>query len=197
MAGTVRQRTTRWLLRPGSQRWYVVQSLLAVLPRTRGGPSLQSRFYEATLPDCGPGLQLFGAVQLHRPERIHLGARVVLAHGVHITGHDEVVIGDDVAVGPYTVITSGDHRHTDVDVPIHVQGHVTGPVVIESNVWIAAHCVVLRGAHIASGAVVGAMSVVRGEVPPDTVNAGIPSQVRRSRRTGRSRAAPPGPDPRS
>ena len=196
MKGVLRY-SARRLLRPGSQRWYLVQSLLAALPRTRGGPSLQSRFYEATLPSCGPGLQLFGAVHLHRPEHIHLGARVILAEGVHITGHDNVVVGDDVAIGPYTVISSGDHRHGDLNIPIHAQGHDTTPVVIGSNVWIAAHCVVLRGARIASGAVIGAMSLVRGEVRSDTVSAGVSAQVRRQRGPNTDRIGPPRLEERS
>lgn len=171
----------RRLVPAGSQRWYLVQDVLSALPRTRGGPCLQSRFYQATLPECGPGLQLFGTVQLHRPERIRIGARVTLAHGVHITGHDDVTLGDDVAIGPYTVINSGDHRHTDPGLPITSQGHVTGPITISDDVWIAAHCVVLRGVRIASGVVVAAMSVVRDDLPGEVVAAGVPAQVKRDR----------------
>lgn len=165
----------------GSQRWYLVQSLLAVLPRTRGGPCLQSRFYEATLPACGSGLQLFGTVHLHRPEKIRIGSRVILAQGVHITGHDRVTVGDDVAIGPYTVINSGDHRHADPGRPIVSQGHDVGPITIDDNVWIAAHCVVLRGVRIGSGAIVAAMSVVRDDVPENAIVAGAPAEVKRSR----------------
>lgn len=173
---------SRAVLPPGTQRWYRVQSLLAVLPRGRGGrPCLQARFYQLTLPRCGSALQLYGGVHLHRPERISIGHRVLLAEGVHITGHEDVVIGDDVMIGPYTVINSGDHGIADPDVLIREQGHVTGPITIEDDTWIAAHCVVLRGVRIGSGAVVGAMSVVREDVPGKAVVAGVPAQVRRSR----------------
>lgn len=165
----------------GSQRWYLMQSLVAVLPRTRGGPCLQSRFYEATLPACGSGLQLFGSVYLHRPEKIRIGSRVILAQGVHITGHDWVTVGDDVAIGPYTVMNSGDHRHADPRRLIGSQGHVVAPITIANNVWIAAHCVILRGVRIGSGVVVAAMSVVREDVPDNVVVAGAPAEVKRSR----------------
>jgi acetyltransferase-like isoleucine patch superfamily enzyme len=184
MIHSLARRLCRRLVPAGSQRWYLTQDVLSTLPRTRGGPCLQSRFYEATLPQCGPGLQLFGSVQLHRPERIRIGARVILAHGVHITGHDTVTLGDDVSVGPYTVINSGDHRHTDPGRPINRQGHVTGPITIADDVWIGAHCVVLRGVSIASGVVVAAMSVVRDDLPGDVLAAGIPAQVKRSREIG-------------
>jgi galactoside O-acetyltransferase len=180
----------RTALPPGTQRWYRAQSLLAVLPRGRGGrPCLQARFYQLTLPRCGSALQLYGAVHLHRPERISIGSRVLLNEGVHITGHEDVVIGDDVMIGPYTVINSGDHGFADPDVLIREQGHLTGPITIEDDTWIAAHCVVLRGVRIGSGAVVGAMSVVREDVPAGSVVAGVPAQVRRHR--GRAAAAAP------
>lgn len=172
---------SRCLFPPGSQRWYLLQGTLAMLPRRRGGPCLLSRFYQATLPECGGGLQVFGAVHLHRPELIRIGTGVTLAHGVHITAHDWVTIGDDVSIGPYTVISSGDHRHSDPDRPIRLQGHVISPITIADNVWIAAHCVVLRGVRIGSGAVVAAMSVVRDDVPQGAVVAGAPARVRRHR----------------
>ncbi|CAA9402490.1 MAG: hypothetical protein AVDCRST_MAG66-1546, partial [uncultured Pseudonocardia sp.] len=172
----------RAALPPGTPRWYRAQGLFAVLPRARGGrPCLQARFYQLTLPRCGSGLQLYGAVYLHRPERISIGSRVLLNEGVHITGHEDVVIGDDVMICPYTVINSGDHAFGDPDVLIREQGHLTGPITIEDDTWIAAHCVVLRGLRIGSGAVVGAMSVVREDVPDKAVVAGVPAQVRRNR----------------
>jgi acetyltransferase-like isoleucine patch superfamily enzyme len=84
-------------------------------------------------------------------------------------------------IGPYTVINSGDHGFADPDVLIREQGHLTGPITIEDDTWIAAHCVVLRGVRIGTGAVVGAMSVVREDVPAKAVVAGVPAQVRRNR----------------
>jgi hypothetical protein len=60
---------------PGTPRWCRTQGLFAVLPRARGGrPCLRARFYRLTLPRCGSGLQLHGAVHLHRPERISIGS---------------------------------------------------------------------------------------------------------------------------
>lgn len=54
------------------------------------------------------------------------------------------------------------------------------PIVIEDDVLIGCHCLVLRGVRIGQGAVIGAGSVVTGDVPPDTVYAGNPARfVRR------------------
>lgn len=58
-----------------------------------------------------------------------------------------------------------------------------GPISIGNDVWIGTQCVVLSGASIGDGAVVGANSVVRGHVPPYAVVAGSPARVLRFRFT--------------
>lgn len=52
-----------------------------------------------------------------------------------------------------------------------------GDIVVEHDVWIGAHCVILSGAHISTGAVVAANSVVTGYIPPYAIVAGSPAKV--------------------
>ncbi len=49
-----------------------------------------------------------------------------------------------------------------------------GGIVIEDDVWIGANCVLLDGTVLRRGCVIGAGSLVRGEVAAYTVNAGNP-----------------------
>jgi acetyltransferase-like isoleucine patch superfamily enzyme len=49
-----------------------------------------------------------------------------------------------------------------------------GGIIIEDDVWIGANSVILDGAIIRKGVVVGAGSVVRGELRTYTVYAGNP-----------------------
>ncbi len=51
------------------------------------------------------------------------------------------------------------------------------PIRIGRNVWIGFDCCVLPGATIGEGSIVGARSVVAGDVPPFTVVAGNPARV--------------------
>lgn len=44
-----------------------------------------------------------------------------------------------------------------------------GPIVIEDDVWIGAHALILSGTHIGKGAIIGAGSVVAKDVPPYAV----------------------------
>ncbi len=58
--------------------------------------------------------------------------------------------------------------------PDHV---ARGNVVIGNDVWIGAKAVILTGVQIADGAVVGAASVVRTNVPPYAIVAGAPAKI--------------------
>ena len=43
--------------------------------------------------------------------------------------------------------------------------------------WIAAGCKILRGAQIHDGAVIGAASLVKGEIPSNAIAVGVPAKV--------------------
>ena len=51
------------------------------------------------------------------------------------------------------------------------------PVVIEDDVMIGANAVVIEGCRVGRGAVVAAGAVVIGDVPAETVVAGVPARV--------------------
>ena len=54
--------------------------------------------------------------------------------------------------------------------------------MIEDDVWVGANCVLLDGAVLRKGCVVGAGSIVRGELQAYTVYAGQPLRVVGERR---------------
>ncbi|MBU3655639.1 MAG: acyltransferase, partial [Alphaproteobacteria bacterium] len=49
---------------------------------------------------------------------------------------------------------------------------------IEDDVWIGANCVLLDGAILRQGCVIGAGSIVRGEVPAYAIAHGQPAMVK-------------------
>lgn len=79
------------------------------------------------------------------------------------------IIGKNVHVGAGTVIAG-------VLEPPSVE-----PVVIEDDVFIGANAVVLEGVKVGRGAVIAAGSVVTKDVPADSVVAGTPAKVIKSK----------------
>lgn len=93
-----------------------------------------------------------------------------------------VTIGSDVMMGPRCLLVSETHRTTDVDRPMSTQGMGADvPIVIEDDVWLSGHVVVLPGVRIGRGSIVAAGAVVTEDVPPYSVVAGVPGKVVRSR----------------
>ena len=93
----------------------------------------------------------------------------------------EIYIGNDVQIGPQTVIWGRNHRFSKGK-RIREQGHRTSAVVIGNDVWIGAHCTILCGVVIGDGAVIGAGSIVCKDVPPGTIVIGDRSLTMEDRR---------------
>src|SRR5580700_10558787 len=111
---------------------------------------------------------------------LRIGDRCVIGRGSHIVAHQRVDIGDDVFTGPYVYITDQNHGYADPDVPIGRQWPANAPVSIGAGSWLGAGAIVLPGSCIGRHVVVGAGSVVRGQVPDHTVVAGVPAKVIRA-----------------
>ena len=94
-------------------------------------------------------------------------------NGVHISVSNEVVIGQNVRMAPYTVIMDNDYH----DINNHFSEGAKSPIIIKDNVWLALRSTVLKGVTIGEGAVVAAGAVVTKDVPPYTVVAGVPAKV--------------------
>ncbi|MDR2800575.1 MAG: acyltransferase [Desulfovibrio sp.] len=120
--------------------------------------------------------------------KISMGDNVFLGDFSSINANDaHVRIGSQVAIGPMCLIQGANHAFDRLDLPITGQGHVPAEVVIEDNVWIGAHAVILPGTRIGAGAVIAAGAVVSRDVPPDTVAAGVPARPMRARGRRRER----------
>ena len=111
---------------------------------------------------------------------LRIGDGCVIGRGSHIVAHQRVDIGDDVFTGPYVYITDQNHGYADPDVPIGRQWPANAPVSIGAGSWLGAGAIVLPGSCIGRHVVVGAGSVVRGQVPDPCVVAGGPARIVRS-----------------
>lgn len=108
---------------------------------------------------------------------IAVGDRCLIGKGSGIVGHLEIRIGNDVWTGHHVYITDQNHGYEDLAVPISQQVMQERPVSIGDGSWIGHGTVVLPGAHIGRHVVVGANSVVTGDLPDNCVAAGAPARV--------------------
>ena len=88
-----------------------------------------------------------------------------------------ITIEDDVLFGPNTSIYSSTHNFNDITKPIKDQGYNVKPVTLKAGCWIGVNVVVLPGVTIGKNAVIGANSVVTGDIPDYAVAVGAPAKI--------------------
>ena len=104
---------------------------------------------------------------------IILGKYILISPGTSIRSAKKITIGESAMIASDVTITDSDwhgiYDRTD---------YVATPkeVVIEENVWIGEKSIILKGTKIGKNSIVGAGSVVSGEVPENVVYAGNPAR---------------------
>lgn len=84
--------------------------------------------------------------------------------GCYINATGGLKIGQNVIIGPNTVIATTNHAVHD-----HTKMASGKGVVIGNNVWIGAHCSIVPGAKIGDNVTVGAGCYIKSEIPANSI----------------------------
>ena len=105
-----------------------------------------------------------------------IGARTVINSGCVLYTGNGIQIGDDVAIAANCTFAPTNHEFKDKTKKIRDQGHrpSKGGITIGNDVWFGANCVILDGAHVPDGCVIGAGSLVRGHLDSFGIYGGNP-----------------------
>lgn len=158
-----------------------------------------------------PGVRIERGVRVQgwSADRLQLEPEVRIAHGTLLTLHaggagGTIEVGAGTWIGPYNNLRTCTRSRIRIGRKVLIaqfctlvgsnHGIVPGTpitdqpadparldVVIGDDVWLGAGVTVLPGSRIGAGAVIGANSVVRGEIPPGQIWAGSPAVFQRAR----------------
>jgi acetyltransferase-like isoleucine patch superfamily enzyme len=108
---------------------------------------------------------------------LRIGDRVGIGSYCQISAAESIVIEDDVIIAALCSVIDSDHtfalgRPNVMHNPIE-----TAPVRIGRGTWLAERVAVLKGSNIGRCCIIGANSVVRGDVPDYSIAAGAPARV--------------------
>lgn len=122
------------------------------------------------------------------PGDVIVGEDSIINSGCVLYTGNGIRIGSHVSIAANCTLAPVNHEYQDGSRLIQSQGFrpSKGGIDIGDDVWIGANCVILDGARIGKGCVVGAGSIVRGELEAYGIYAGssIEKLGERERRDG-------------
>ena len=110
------------------------------------------------------------------PKKIVMGRGVQINEGVILNARDKIILGNNVTLSSRVQIHTGKLDTTSYERFVKKK-HLSAPVIIEDNVWIATAAIISPGVRIGKNSVIGAGSVVTRDIPPNSFAAGVPARV--------------------
>lgn len=95
--------------------------------------------------------------------------------GSQIRCMEKITIGDGCAIARNVILMDFDAH--DIFYEDGTKNRKTAPIYIGKHVWIGAGAIVLKGVNIGDGSIIGAGSIVTGDVPSGCIVAGNPAKV--------------------
>ena len=115
-------------------------------------------------------------VKVLMPWNLIVDDYVAFGSGVDIYNFAVIKIGSMVVISQRVFLCTGTHDHSDPSYPLRFY-----PILIESDVWIAAEAFIGPGVSVGQGAVIGARSVVTRDLKGWNVYAGNPARALKAR----------------
>ena len=108
---------------------------------------------------------------------IEIGDNVSIGNDtmIYASKNGGVRIGDNSQIAAQSYIIDMNHGIARNEL-IKNQPNTVLPISIGKDVWIAANVTIIKGSNIGDGAVIGAKSLVNGEIEPYSICVGIPAK---------------------
>ncbi len=137
---------------------------------------IESQHYtlKKKLKFCGERVHFYLPLHICCPGNLEIGDDATIGTYVHMWCHGGVSIGKRVMIGSHVAITSVGHDYSFEN--MRFAPTVRKPIVIEDDVGIGTHSIILPGVTIGRGAVIGANSVVTKNVAPYSAVFGSPAK---------------------
>lgn len=129
---------------------------------------------------CGTNVNVSKGARFGNGKDIVIGNNSSI--GMNCKVPNNIIIGEDVMMGPNVNIFGANHCYDRVDLPMRKQGtkHYS-PVIIEDDVWIGSNAIIMPGLKISKGTIVGAGAIVTKNFPAYSIIGGNPAKIIGSR----------------
>ena len=102
--------------------------------------------------------------------------------GINCVVPSDIIIGDNVMMGPNCYIFSTNHAFDRIDIPMIQQGRtIRKQTIIEDDVWIGRNVIFTPGRLVKKGSIIGAGCVLSKDFAEYSIIGGNPSQLIKNR----------------
>ena len=143
---------------------------------------------KCSLGSCGKNVHVAEKSDIKGNENVYIGNDVTIGpRSLLWTTGAKIFIKEKVIIGPGLSIITGDHK---IDIVGKYMADVTvnekdkeddQDVTIEKDVWIGSNVTILKGVTIAEGCVIGGGAVVTKSTEPYGIYVGVPAKYCRNR----------------
>lgn len=160
--------------------WNMITISCQLLPDNTIGNKVRGVVYKPFFKSCSGNLQVSKSVHILYPYNISLGKDVFIGFNSWINGQGGVVIDDEVMLGPFVVIATGNHTQATESASSYRFGeHELKKVKIGKGTWLGANVSVMPGALIGSGSIIAAGGVVVGCADSCSLYVGVPARFKK------------------
>ena len=124
----------------------------------------------------GEGSVILPRLQCDYGAQIAVGAGCFINYDAILLDCASIAIGDNVSIGPRAQLVTALHPVDDYEAR-RAGWESAAPIVLGDNVWLATGVIVCPGVTIGANSVIGAGSVVIGDIPAGVLAAGNPCRV--------------------
>jgi maltose O-acetyltransferase len=124
----------------------------------------------------GEGAVILPRLQCDYGAQIAVGAGCFINYDAILLDCASITIGDNVSIGPRAQLVTALHPVDDYEAR-RAGWESAATIVLGDNVWLAAGVIVCPGVTIGANSVIGAGSVVIGDIPAGVLAAGNPCRV--------------------
>jgi len=159
----------------------LIDFYIRVTPNNQFFNKLRCNYFKKRLK-FGSNPQTIGYLtEISTPDHVFIGESFIRPFVIISPEPSEIFIGNNCMVAPFVMIRAGEHDFSRTDIPIHQQGFVGRPIVIEDDCLISSHVTITAGVRIGKGSIIGANSVVTKDIPPYSIAFGCPAEVYKCR----------------
>lgn len=98
---------------------------------------------------------------------IDIGCNVSFNDGCMLNARKKITIGKNTVIGQNVMMYDHDHNYQDLEKMRN--DFLVEKITIGENVWIGSNVIILRGSTVGDGAVIGAGTIIKGDIPPNTM----------------------------